>query len=40
MIKGNKLVALGQSRRGTKTKDTYSLDGFAKAYYEINNYCS
>ena len=31
MIKGDKLVAFGQSRRGTKTKDTYSLNGFAKA---------
>ena len=40
MIKGNKLVALGQSKRGTKTKDLYSLRGFAKAYKEINNYCS
>ena len=40
MIKGDKLVAFGQSRRGTKTKDTYSLNGFAKALNKINNYCS
>ena len=40
MIKGNKLIALGESKRGTKTKDIYSLNGFAKAYNEINNYCS
>ena len=40
MIKGNKLVAFGQSKRGTKTKDTYSLNGFAKALNKINNYCS
>ena len=30
----------GQSRRGTKTKDTYSLNGFAKAFNKINDYCS
>ena len=40
MINGNELIALGKSRRGTKTKDTYSLVGFAKAFKEINNYCS
>ena len=40
MIKGNKLVALGKSKRGTKTKDIYSLSGFGKAYNEINDYCS
>ena len=40
MIKGDKLIAFGQSRRGTKTKDTYSLKGFAKALNKINNYCS
>ena len=40
MLKGNKLIALGVSKRGTKTKDTYSLSGFTKAYNEINNYCS
>ena len=40
MIKGNSLVALGKSRRGTKTKDVYSLDGFAKALNTIQTYCS
>ena len=40
MIKGNKLAAFGQSKRGTKTKDTYSLNGFAKAFNKINDYCS
>ena len=40
MIKGDKLTAFGQSKRGTKTKDTYSLNGFAKAFNKINNYCS
>lgn len=40
MVKGNKLIALGQSKRGTNTKDTYSLNGFAKAFKEIKNYCS
>ena len=40
MIKGDSLVALGKSRRGTKTKDVYSLDGFAKAFNKIQNYCS
>ena len=40
MLKGNKLIALGESKRGTKTKDTYSLSGFTKAFNEINNYCS
>ena len=40
MIKGNKLIALGKSKRGTKTKDVYSLNGFAKAFGEIKNYCS
>ena len=40
MIKGSSLVALGKSRRGTKTKDVYSLDGFAKAFNKIQNYCS
>ena len=40
MIKGNKLVALGKSKRGTNTKDIYSLSGFGKAYNEINDYCS
>ena len=40
MIKGDKLTAFGKSKRGTKTKDTYSLNGFAKAFNKINDYCS
>tara|TARA_X000000950_G_scaffold205367_1_gene247053 strand:- start:467 stop:838 length:372 start_codon:yes stop_codon:yes gene_type:complete len=40
MIKGDKLTAFGKSKRGTNTKDTYSLKGFAKAFNKINDYCS
>ena len=40
MIKGDKLTAFGQSRRGTKTVDTYSLNGFAKAFNKIIDYCN
>jgi len=39
MIKGNTLIALGQSKRGTITKETYSLNGFSKAVNKIRNYC-
>ena len=39
MIKGSKMVAVGTSSRGTKTKDTYSLSGFTKAYKAINKAC-
>jgi hypothetical protein len=39
MIKGNVLIALGQSKKGTQTKDTYDLKGFSKAFKEIRNYC-
>ena len=39
MIKGNILIALGQSRKGTQTKDTYYLKGFSKAFKKIRNYC-
>jgi len=39
MKKGNKLIALGKSKRGTDTKDTYSLKGFSKAFKKIENYC-
>jgi len=39
MTKGSKLIALGKSKRGTSTKDTYSLSGFTKAFKKINNYC-
>ena len=40
MIKGDKLIAYGKSKRGTKTKDTYSLNGFAKAFNKIIDYCN
>ena len=40
MIRGDNLIALGKSKRGTKTKDTYSLSGFTKALNKINDYCS
>ncbi len=39
MIKGNKLIALGKSKRGTNTKDIYSLKGFSKAFKKIKDYC-
>ena len=39
MIKGSTMVAVGTSSRGTKTKDTYSLSGFTKAYKAINKAC-
>ena len=39
MIKGNKLVALGFSKRGTATKDFYSLKGFSKAFKKIKQVC-
>ena len=40
MIRGDNLIAFGKSKRGTKTKDTYSLSGFTKALNKINDYCS
>ena len=39
MIKGNILVALGSSKRGTATKDLYSLKGFSKAFKKIKQVC-
>ena len=39
MIKGNKLVALGFSKKGTATKDFYSLKGFSKAFKKIKQVC-
>ena len=39
MTKGNTLIAFGVSKRGTKTKDTYSLSGFGKAFKKITSYC-
>ena len=40
MIKGQGMVVKGVSSRGTKTTDTYSLTGFAKAYAAINKACA
>lgn len=39
MKKGNSMVVEGTSSRGTKTKDTYSLKGFSKAYQVISKQC-
>ncbi len=39
MKKGQKMVVNGVSSRGTKTKDTYSLKGFTKAYEAISKKC-
>lgn len=37
--KGKPMVMKGTSGRGTKTTDTYSLDGVAEAYNAINQAC-
>ena len=39
MMKGSTLTVAGESDRGTKTVDTYSLKGFSAAYKEINKAC-
>jgi hypothetical protein len=39
MRKGNSMVVEGVSSRGTKTKDTYSLEGFSRAFVAINEAC-
>ncbi len=39
MIKGRDMVVKGTSSRGTDTLDTYSLNGFTKAYQAINKAC-
>ena len=39
MLKGSTLTVAGESDRGTKTVDTYSLKGFSAAYKEINKAC-
>ncbi len=39
MIKGRGMVVRGVSSRGTKTVDSYSLNGFTKAYKAINKAC-
>jgi len=38
--KGKPMVVKGMSGRGTKTTDTYSLDGLADAYNAINQACA
>ncbi|SMH57817.1 invasion associated locus B family protein [Azospirillum agricola] len=38
--KGKPMVVKGVSGRGTKTTDTYSLDGLAQAYDAINQACN
>lgn len=39
MKRGSRMIVDGVSSRGTKTKDTYSLSGFASAYKAISNKC-
>lgn len=39
MQKGSRMVVLGLSKRGTKTKDTYSLAGFTASRRAINLAC-
>lgn len=39
MKRGQKLTIEGVSYKGTKTKDTYSLSGFSKAYKAISAKC-
>ena len=39
MRSGEKLVIDGISKRGTKTKDFYSLMGFTAAHNKINQAC-
>ena len=39
MKRGQRMIVEGTSSRGTKTKDTYSLAGFSKAYKAISAKC-
>jgi hypothetical protein len=39
MKKGRRMIVEGTSRRGTLTKDTYSLEGFTLAYEAITKAC-
>ena len=39
MKKGLELVLIGQSNRGTMTKDTYTLKGFTSAINKLNEDC-
>ena len=40
MKKGSVLIAEGTSKRGTETKDTYSLVGFTKAFQKVKDVCN
>ena len=40
MKKGSVLIAEGTSKRGTETKDTYSLLGFTKAFQKVKDVCN
>lgn len=40
MVSGTKMVVKGESSRGTKTKDTYSLKGFTATHKSINTACA
>ncbi len=39
MKRGSRMIINGTSAKGTKTKDTYSLNGFTSAYKAISNKC-
>lgn len=39
MKRGSRMIVDGESFKGTKTKDTYSLKGFSSAYKAISNKC-
>ena len=39
MRKGIDLEVFGKSKRGTDTRDLYSLKGFSKAYNKIKETC-
>ena len=39
MKRGNQLVVTGTSSEGVATQDTFSLDGFTKAYAAISLAC-
>ena len=39
MKRGSRMIVNGTSFKGTKTKDTYSLNGFTSAYKAISNKC-
>lgn len=39
LLKGNKISVLGQSEKGLKTKDVYSLKGSKAAYMVVSKAC-